>query len=284
MRQAGPVVLTLSVVLAGCSGLPAVGGSGGPAPTVTPVPVDQFPALLPPGVSEDGVELPGRLGDAHDRAIDGRSYVLTSNRTVRYANGTLSSSIATRVALDEDRQFLASVATAGPDAPVLLGRPPATAVYWSDGTTNLRRLTRDGRTTYTEFEPPEPWIGGWYYWVATVPFGGRDSRPETFYAGLFSAVPTRLAGRTSLEGTTVFRLEAAGDQPVDDGFPGDVSSVRNVTLVAHVDGDGLVRTLDLRYEGTLDGEPVRVHRTVRYRHVGSTTVERPAWYDRAASG
>lgn len=284
MRPPATVVLALSVVLAGCSGFPAVGGSGSPTPTVTPVPVEQLSALLPPGVSEDGVELSGRLGEAHDRAIDGRSYVMTSNRTVRYANGTLSSTIATRVALDEDRQFLARVATAGPDAPVLLGRPPATAVYWSDGTTYLRRLTRDGRTTHAEFEPPESWIGGWWYWVSTVPFGGRDSRPETFYAALFSAVPTRLAGRTSVEGTTVFRLEADGVQPVDDGFPGDVSSVRNVTLVAHVDGDGLVRTLDLRYAGTLDGEPVRVHRTVRYRHVGSTTVDRPAWYDRAAAG
>jgi hypothetical protein len=44
---------------------------------------------------------------------------------------------------------------------------------------------------------------------------------------------------------------------------------------------GLVRELSLSYEGVVDGERVLVTRRVAYKGVGSTSVERPEWADRA---
>lgn len=284
MRPGPAALLAVVVVLAGCSGLPFVGGEGGDRPAATTVPDGPESTRPPPGVLSQQVTGPRELGRAHARAIENRSYVVTSNRTVRYANGTVRSHIAVEVAIDEEREFLAAVSTAGQEAPVLLGEPPATAVYWSDGTTYLRRLTRDGERTFVEFDPPETWIGTWSYWVKTVPFGGGANRPATFYSSLFSAVPASVDGRTTVANTTHFRLVNDRDRPFTDRtFPGRVSSVRDLSLVALVDGDGLVRSLELRYSGTIDGEPVQVRHTVRYADVGTTSVDRPTWYDRATS-
>lgn len=285
MRPGSAALVAAAVLLAGCGGLPMPdGGDGGPT-VATPVSVEPRAADSAPGVLDGQVASPDALGRAHADAIENESYVLTSNRTVRAPNGSLESGLAVEVAIDEERRFLATVSTEGPDAPVFVGEPPAEAVYWSDGSTYLRRLTLAGRTTYVEFGPPDTWVGTWYYWAKTVPFGGSAARPATFYAGLFGAVPDRVDGQRTLDGRRVVRIVNEGDRPFSDAaFPGRVESVHDVSMVALVDRDGLVRSLDLRYAGVVEGEPVRVHRTVRYAGVGTTTVERPAWYDRAASG
>lgn len=285
MRALPPLLLAVAFVLAGCGGAPFVGGSDEPVPAATPVPGERLTGPDPPGVESGRVLGPTTLGRAHERVIENRSYLLVSNRTVRRADGTLRSRLAVRLALDEDRSFHVDVSTEGPEAPEFLGRPPAEAAYWSDGSTYLRRLTRDGRTTHVEYDEPGTWVGTWSYWARSVPFGGGNNRPSTFYASLFSAVPTRVVDATSVENVTVVRIEARGEEPFsDETFPGDVESVHDVSLVALVDDDGLVRSLDLRYSGTAEGEPVRVHRTVRYEAVGSTGVERPPWYDLVVDG
>ena len=284
MRSLPPVLLAVALALAGCGAAPFVGGSDEPVPAATPVPGERLTGPNPPGVDSGQVLNPTTLGRAHERAIENRSYVLVSNRTVRGVDETLRSRLAVRLALDEDRSFHVEVSTEGPEAPVLLGEPPAEAVYWSDGETYLRRLTRDGRTTHDAYGPPPTWVGTWSYWARSVPFGGGNNRPSTFYASLFSAVPTKVTGPATLGNVTALRIESRDDRPFsDEGFPGDVESVHDVSLVALVDDDGLVRSLELRYSGTVEGEPVRVHRTVRYEAVGSTSIDRPRWYDRATN-
>lgn len=285
MRAVPAVALAALVLLAGCGAFPLVGEEGGSTPAPTPVRGDGVTSSPPPGILSLQVVNPGALGRAHAESIENESYVLTSNRTVAAENGTLRSRLALTVAVDGGQGFLAAASTAGPEAPVFLGNPPADAVYWSNGTTYARRLSHDGRTTYTEFPPPDTWVGTRSYWTTSVPFGGRANRPAAFYASLFSAVPTRVTGETTLAGTPVFRLENEADRPFSDAtFPGGVESVHDVSFVALVDGDGLVRSLDLRYAGTVDGEAVRVEWTLRYEDVGSTTVRRPAWFDRTVSG
>lgn len=278
-------VLAVLVVLAGCSSYPFVGGGERTDPAVTPISPDDLPPQHLPGVTSRRVVDAGTLGRAHARSIDNTSYVVASNRTVRYVNGTLRSHLVTRVAVDDDRRFHTSTSTAGPEAPVFIGAPPADAAYWSNGTTYLRRLTRDGQTAYAELDPPDTWVGTWRYWAEVVPFGARNNRPSTYYAAVFSAIPVRVVDRESGDGTTLYRLEGHVDWTVSgEMFPGRTRSIENVRLVALVDGSGLVRSLELKYTGTVDGEPVHVERTIRYTDVGATTVDRPTWYDRAVAG
>lgn len=276
------MAVVIVLVLAGCGG--AVFGGDEPAAPETAT-TNQSTMLPPPGVSSLRVLNPSALGRAHARTLENASYVVTSNRTVLDPTGALRSRLSTRVAVDETGGFRATAETAGPDAPVFIGEPPATGTYWSNGTVYLRRLTRDGRTTYTQHDPPDTWVGTRRYWAEAVPFGARHNRPATFYAAVFDAVPTRVVGQSRVDGTPVFRLEGDfdGSAPVGD-LPDEVSAVRNATLVALVDRDGLVRVLDLRYTGRLEEQAVRVHWTIRYTAVGRTSVARPGWYDRAVNG
>lgn len=256
---------------------PAAEG-GGPAETATPT--DSTP--FPPGLTREGVTEPGALGAAHEASIDGEGYVLLSNRTVRYENGTVRSRLALRVALGVNDTYLAEAATAGPHAPKFLGLPPARATYWSNGTLYLRRAADGNATTYNSFVPPNGDVASPQYWVSTVAFGGRvGNRPGTFFESVFASVPTRIEVRTPGP-TDTYRLVNRGTiRTSDPPFAGEVSNVRDVVLIARVDERGVVRSLHLGYTGVVGGETVRVDRDIAYRAIGNTTVGRPPWFERA---
>ncbi|TSD14219.1 hypothetical protein DP107_08170 [Haloglomus irregulare] len=274
------VALAVLLVTAGCSGFgPASDpGDAGPTSSLTPVPVpdDDSRETLAPGLTADGVESPEALANGHAASLDTRSYRLIANRTVRYENGTLREQLLFDLSLGADRTYLVETATAGPEAPVFLGTPPAKAAFWSNGSVYTRRLTRDDETTYTRFRPIDG-AGTWQYWARTVPFGGGLASPRGFFETTFSSVPTRVTGRAPESDTVSYRL--AGDRATGS-LPG-VDDPRAVDLAATVTTNGLVRSLTLVYNGTIEGEPVRVRWTIRYENVGNTTVNRPSWTDRA---
>lgn len=265
------------VVTAGCSGF-AFGGGDGPVSTVTPAPVPADDAgTYPVGLGPGGVTSPSLLGAAHAAALNGTSYTLKMTRTVRYANGTLRSDLRIEVALDADRTHLANVSVRGHAAPVLLGRPPASASFWSDGDVYLRRLTRDNRTIYNEYEPPDNYAGTWRYWVHTAALNGRPEADVTQTVAPFQTRTTR----TESDDGTVYVVSGDRLRRGDLGTPW--SARRNATLAARVTQSGLVRAYRTEYTATAGGERVRVTRTVRFDDVGNTTVGRPSWYDRARS-
>lgn len=274
------VLACLLALLAGCSALPVGGGNAGgtDTATVTPAPIPEG-GTFPPGVSSDGVETPAALARAHVSVINNRSYTFATEREVRYRNGTLRSRLRLRVALGADRSYRAETATAGPDAPVFLGEPPASAVFWSNGSLYLRKFTHDNETVYNEFQTTEDGAGTWSYWVSTVPFGGGRDRPERFYRDVFRSIPTRTVERRTDDGTVAYRL--VGARARDNSFDDEVDAISDLRLEAVVTQAGLVRSLTLTYAGTIDGEPVEVHWTFRYRDIGNTTVGRPDWFDRA---
>jgi len=293
MRPRAVLGVVCLLVLAGCGvgpfgDLPAGdpgGTGGGETSTVTPAPLPEEAREYPPGVSRRGVVDAERLAGAHDAAIDDASYTVRSNRTVAYANGSLRSSLVVEVALARNRTFLATAATAGPEAPVFLGVPPARATFWSNGSVYVRRFTAGEETTYNRFDPGGGTAGTWRYWTRTVPFGGRANRPESFYAETFAAVPTRVVGRTTAGNASLIRLAGEGTRGAVEGTPldggGTLGPVRNVSLRATVDSQGVVRSLRIEYDATAEEGPVRVRWTVRYRAVGNTTAPRPPWFDRA---
>lgn len=269
------LLVCLLLVTAGCNTL--VGGGGeAPTATVTPAPVPAEETVAP-GVTDEGVRNPRALADAHADVLAAASYRLTANRTVRAANGTLRERLTLELALAADRSYRADAATAGPAAPVFLGTPPATATFWSNGSTYVRKLTRDDRTTYNSFTPVEG-AGTWQYWARTVPFGGQQATPRAFLRRTFRAVDTDVVGRTEANGTTTYLLRG---NATTERLEAGVSNPRNVSLTATVTEQGLVASLSLRYVGTVNGERVRVVRTVSYSDVGATTVDRPPWFDRA---
>ncbi|GGK67884.1 hypothetical protein [Haloarcula sebkhae] len=271
------LVLTI-VVTAGCGGFGFSGGDGSPTPvTPAPVPTDSG-TTYPAGVGSTGVTSPSLLGSAHGDRLNGTGYTLTMNRTVRYANGSLRSHLRVHVALDANRTYLTNISVRGHAAPVLLGRPPATASFWSNGDTYLRRLVRDNQTVHNEYDPPDSYAGTWRYWVHAAALNGRPAADVTRTVAPFH---TRALQSQQSDGTVcVIR----GDRLRENTTSTAWASRENATLVAHVTRAGLVRHYRTEYTRvTDDGDPVTVTRTVRFTAVGNTTVGRPPWYDRARS-
>ncbi|WP_246982754.1 DUF7537 family lipoprotein [Halorientalis marina] len=275
--RGGILVVALVALLAGCSGF---SGGSEATPTLTPGNAPTPTKAYPPGVDDSGVVAPGALAEAHTARDDGRSYTLVSNRTVRYANGTVRSDLSVRIELATNRSFFATVSTDGAHGPLLLGEPPASAAYWSNGSTYARALTRDGGTTYNTFTPPDQYTGTWRYWTQTVAFGGRSGYSGRTIREVFTSIPTEVVGRETRTGTTVVVLAGTAAETTDFTAP-EIDTVENLSLRAAVDTEGLVRLVRYRFDGTVDGEPVVVERTIRYEDVGSTSVEKPQWLDRA---
>jgi len=270
------VTVTVLVLLAGCAGF----GESGPAtPTVTPVGVEDEPEpVYPPGVGEGGVFAPELLAAAHAERVNDTSYTLVSNRTVRYANGSVRSGIALRVRLAENRSYHADIRTAGSAGPIVLGEPPARAAFWSNGDRYVRAFGPPGNRTYNEFVPPDSYVASWRYWVGAAAFGGGSGHAERTVRRTFEAVPTRVVTREGEGAETRYRLVGTDAR---SGSYANVEAPHNLTLRATVRADGLVERLELRYEGEVDGSPVTVHRVIQYSAVGDTLAGPPAWVDRA---
>jgi len=270
--------LALVVLLAGC---PAIGPQGAVTPAPTPEPAPEA-VPYPPGLGPWGVGDAAGLAAAHQAAIDDTAYTLVSNRTIRTANGSLRSRLFLRVRLAADREYLTTVRTAGPDAPVLLGVPPASAQYWSNGTTMARVLTRDNRTRYARISPPDRFRATWRFWRSTAAFGGVGGFAYETVRSLFGDVGTGLVATSEADGARLYHLEAETVRNSDFAKVGS-GPVRNLSLEATITERGLVRRFDLRYQRRVEGEWVTVTWHVAYEDVGSTTVERPPWFDRTGS-
>ncbi|ELZ23203.1 hypothetical protein C475_16179 [Halosimplex carlsbadense 2-9-1] len=271
------IAVALLVVLAGCSAL----APGTDRPTVTPAPAPTD-SPLPPGVESSGVTGASALAAAHAAALGNSSYTLVTNRTVRTANGSLRSALIVRLALSPgpSRDYHARVSVDGPAAPLVIGEPPTRAEYWANDEVYLRRRTVDDRTAYSRYDDTDAYVGTWSFWLGTA---ALDLGPETDLRSTLRGFETRVAAdspereRVHLVGTT-----ARSDEFVDD--PAEVERVENATLHAFVTESGFVESYHVVYDATLDdGERVRVRRSVRFEGVGTTTVDRPSWYDEAMS-
>lgn len=264
--------ITVLVVLAGCSGLAFGPDAGGETVSPAPVPTDDG---LPPGVDRSGAVDAPVLAAAHGTALEDASYTLTTNRTVRLANGSLQSALGVELQLSAARNYHANVTVAGPEAPVVIGEPPTRAEYWSDDEVYLRRQAIDNRTVYSRYDS-ETYVGTWRFWLGSV---ALDIDPETDLYATLRSFETRVADRSDrrvhLVGTVARSQEFVDDQS-------DVERVENATLHAFLTHGGLVTSYHVTYDAVRDdGETVRVRRSVRFHAVGNTTIDRPAWYDEA---
>lgn len=258
-------VLLVAALLtaAGCS-LPT-GGEPTATERVTAAPVPEAtarPGVLAPGVTESGVTDPGRLAAAHARTLEATSYTVNQTLTQRWTNETLRSRYTTVA------QFGA--------AP---GRFDARLkqVDWEDGRLVTRRVHRygDGQRAYiatTEDNDTD-------YRLLRYPDGAPRDPTDVYLRNLtnvlavervFTLVPTDTTGTFTENGTRFVRVESTA--------PTTILPLRNVTVSATVAESGIIRSYQVRYDATREGE-LRATVALRYTKVGSTTVTDPSWID-----
>jgi hypothetical protein len=267
-----------AVVLSGCG---AFGGSAPETRTVTPAPVpttEPTPTPVPrlaPGITAEGVANASALAAAHDAVLQDASYTRRSNLTITYRNDTVRERrrVVTRVGAGHER--LSSVASGTSVSAFVAGSPPVllgakrNEVY-SNGTRALSAVTYANGTTA-------------YYEIATGSV--QESFADTDRAYLARALDrteTRVTGPISRNNTTLYRVLATEAALSAVHPPPKYGSIRKVRFRALVDSSGVLRERRMSYTATTgNGTTVSVTRSVEYRKVGATTVERPAWYGAA---
>lgn len=261
MRAAWAICLLL--LLGGCNA--TVPGS--PTAESTPAPVPDA-ASYPPGVDGNGVTDPVTLANAHADATGDR-YVVVSNHTVRYANGTVRSSVAQHSRVSETG-WRATLSVGG-QRPGVVSSVPATAAFWSDGTEVVERIRRGNETNYLHVPADEYNGGNGFYNSLRRPVPYLD--PWALTASLETRLVERRNGSAVVAADT---LDDPGLFPVAAG----VESPRNVSYRATVTSDGLLREQRLSYTGDVFDGRARVTRTISYRPLDGP-VQRPAWYETA---
>jgi hypothetical protein len=276
------LAVAVALVLAGCGGGVGVEAPGTASPTISPAPVPTAPATpgarLAPGVTREGVVVPGALLAAHRERLVGTAY-RTDRLRLRIRGGTVSSRVSTVARYDGTGRYLVERTISGSDTD-RLGTATRVEQYADAEAGYRRRVVGDRRAVYSTvgISPapgPEPTA------VLADPLAGRD------VVLAFSAVRARVVTRERAGGTTTLTLAGEGlrSREALRAYLGrsNVSTVRNLSIRATVTGDGLVTSLAVRYTIRVDGRTERVLRRARFSGVGTTEVQRPAWYDTAAA-
>lgn len=271
------LALVAVVLVAGCGGFAPAGAplpAGTPTGTVTPAPVPTdtvTPASRP--VALAGALDAREVSFAHAAALTGRSYTAHERTTVRYGNGTVRSRLAI-VRHVASGTYAVTVNATGERHPLGAGR--VRGAFWSDGPRLFYALT-SSRTTYGVVDP-----ANYDFWTNRYVALAYPRPSRTVYTP-FRVTNPQVVGRT----TAPTRFRVVGDDttaPQLIDTPPGVTTQRNASLRAHVDPNGVVRSYRFTYDATADGVPVTVTRVVRYEDIGSTTVDRPDWYEKAVNG
>lgn len=280
MHRTGAVALVCLLALAGCSAVTGGGTPGTETGTLTPAPVPDSDAAseqLAPGLSNEGVTDPLALANAHGSQLR-RPYRFHSNWTVRYRNGSVHARAVQRTLVTADG-FRARVAVAGRPGFVTSG-PPTTATFWSNGTVLAERIQRDNRTRYRYLDA-ETYNGGAGFYTSL-----RRPKPWRDHYTLFTGLETRVVDEFETDGST--RYTVVGERlrdPATFSAATDVRRPGNVSLRAVVTEQGVVRSLQLSYEGTLPtGRRVAVTRSIVYDRADAGGLDRPPWFEAALNG
>lgn len=274
-------LLALLVVVSGCAGVTPQSPEDTQSPEATTT--DATGSELAPRVSEQGVEDPGALVEAHGEHLTDRSLTLETLHVERYENGSVKARTVKTIRVASNRSFYRVVLNATGPKPTFLGGSEGRLEQWANGTHVFRALTVNGSTSYgivydaqsTPAEPRERLRGGLalsdQLRVVFTAFG--DERVE------------RIDRDENGTGPVAYRITATELDHPDLLGPSGVE-VRNATLTAVVEVGGptremskaFVRNWTLRYATTKDGETVRVTEEFRFSNVGQTSVERPPWH------
>lgn len=213
-----------------------------------------------PGTNGAVFRDPRAVSVAHARFLANRSFTVRANRTVRYANGSVATTVSRlAVSTNRTRYHLARNQNETGSDPVLIE-------LWGNGRTVFRSVTApDGRYRHGGSQVV-PVGGPGACGVPTVP----DPTYRTWIYDAFA--DTEATGLRRAQKAHLYLLHASGDEghPVAGVGSGSATEIR---MEAVIDASGLVRYLWVTYRTTVDGGPADVTLTLRFGDVGSTVVE-----------
>ena len=267
-RTASALVLAVTLVLAGCSGVTAPDGTPTRSVTPVPVPTDATPPAraTAPGLSSRGVENASLLAAAHRRRLADTPFTERTVTTVRDGNGVLGR--RTLVVQHGPAAFRIVYDVEGGPRRDARSFGTVAAEVWSDDRTTVQSIT-DGDGSTRRARVPN----GFY---------GEFVEPEArLYAQTLERAPLRRVDRRIVDGTARYVFVAEGIEPrAVFGLPG-VSPTGNASLRAVVGADGVVHRVTLVFPAQYRGRSATVEHVFAYTRIGTTTAPRPSWYEEA---
>lgn len=242
------------------------------------------PSIAVPGVSPEGVVDPDALAAAQRDFLLNTHYTLVDRHEIRDTTGALRSTLVLDFEMDTDRSYLTRVSVEGVEAPDFFGDPPLSAAYYAEGDRVYASRSQGGDREFRAAPPSQNGLY-WAHWAVTVPYRLHHGGPRSFYSDLFRSTPTQLVPRTRAEGDSRHRVINQGDRPRGGYGPFerwlDLSGIRDLSVSAALDDICPIPSLTMDFVAEIGLETVTVERTLEYRDVGRTTVERPDWFARA---
>ncbi len=299
LRVAG---LGLAVVLL-AFGLATLGGSGAPGPATPGAGLDaassgagagseaaapvatedggEFPdtypqgtaGLLPPGVTQSGIDDVTALGRAHSERLADRSYELTLVRHQPVGNATPGAAAEPSL----DRYLFGSIPQPG------VTHTGSFVVAGDDYRSRATLENDDGARvrasvyfTDGEWHIAAPLYGNTSFRSAPVS-GSVGPVPDTYRTELvdryLSTPETELTGVVEHDGRRLYRIVANGTpRPFPELF------TRNYTAVALVGSRGVVYDVSVSYEIVSDDSRATVETSVSYDSFGEAAARPPPWY------
>ncbi|GGK69957.1 hypothetical protein [Haloarcula sebkhae] len=254
MTRAVAAIVTLALVLAGCSGFVQPDSPE----TVTPAAVPTDGVGYPPGVSDDAV-VPSTLASAHARTLATTNYTLVTRQQVTDSNGTvLRRSNHTRYVAANKTTYAGRFRQNGTELNTFTTRID----YWTNGSIVAAQYDEraNGRNRIT--------------WPVRDDGPVSDLSERRTIRSVGEAVTLSVADRS--DGVVVL-VGTRFTNPDRLNTPLFVSDPRNVSVRLRVSHDGTVSAFRLAFDAERSDRQVRVTQEMRLRHIGSTTVKQPEW-------
>lgn len=255
-RHVATLVLALLLVVSGCSGL--FGGGATPTPSPQPATPTDAPFTYPSGYSESGVTDAAAAKSAHTDGIlsyDSFTFGLTAD--IGTPNRTVQVDVSWRIDKANDRALLRrSSGDAGE------------VQYYENDTVYVRTDLPDSDKTF--------------YNSTRRSLQFEDVTGSHFVGPLLKNVTYGSATTVERNGEQLARYESEG-LTGRTSFLRDPANVTSFSAELLVDTDGVIRRV--QYQATIDrpGGERTLDVSIEVTGLGATTVDRPDWFDRAAS-
>lgn len=274
-------VVAATVTVAGCGAAPTPTSEPANATTASPAASSgtQTARRVAPGVTADGVVDATALVQAHVRALTERSFTVTRRvRGVDTATNETTRELTATWRIDTRDGFRGTYESRWATVPQsLVGdrRPPAAVSTYRADETVARRIVTDAGDAGDADDAGDAGDTG----DENVTFD-RPPLTDTVLRLTPALHRAPIAALGDAEEVTVQSVTRDGTQRyrIAARLPENrIRSNRTVELLVTSEG----RVTDIRHQFVRDATGSVVTRTIRFRAVGETRVERPAWYETA---
>lgn len=242
-----------------------------PIPTLTPGNIHHLPKQCTPGLTQIGFANTAALSAAHNRTLQNSSFTASYTSTGIYRNGSIVSHTdrTVRVAENYSRIRLVSEWFGSRS-----NTSPRRFELWKNHSRVVTRRS-SGHTAHYEVRPFPPGERGHFRSLARYYI--------TFPKALLGNATVCVIDQFTHDGTTLAVIAFTRSKPPYRLRPNTIV-IRNISGRAIVSSSGIV--YELRWDYTVqtgDGTVIIYTSSIYYTDIGSTTAERPLWYEKAVN-